>query len=81
METMFAESYTANIFNAIFTCFTCVPLSTVISLYCLHLFAVPSTSGMNVKLIYSFLTVTSTLDCIREILVKCTLFICVPFQL
>ena len=35
--------YTANIFNVIFTLFTCVPLSTVISLYCLHLIAAPST--------------------------------------
>ena len=28
-------------------------------------------SGINVKLIYSFFTVTSTLDCIWQILVKC----------
>ena len=35
--------YNANIFNIIFTLFTCVPLSTVISLYCLHLIAAPST--------------------------------------
>ena len=38
-------------------------------------------SGINVKLIYSFFTVTSTLDCIWQILVKCTLFTCVPFSL
>ena len=38
-----AGTYTANIFNVIFTLFTCVPLSTVISLYCLHLIAAPST--------------------------------------
>ena len=31
--------HTANIFNVIFTLFTCVPLFTVISLYCLHLIA------------------------------------------
>ena len=49
---------TANIFNVIFTVFKCVPISTVISLYILHLI---------VKLIYySFFTVTSTLDCIRQ---------------
>ena len=35
--------YNANIFNIIFTLFTCVPLSTVISLNCLHLIAAPST--------------------------------------
>ena len=29
--------YTANVFNVIFTLFTCVPLSTAISLYYLHL--------------------------------------------
>ena len=34
---------TANIFNVIFTLFMCVPLSTVISLYGLHLIAAPST--------------------------------------
>ena len=32
---------TANIFNVIFTVFKCVPLSTVISLYGLHLIAAP----------------------------------------
>ena len=33
---------TANIFNVIFTVFKCVPISTVISLYGLHLIAAPS---------------------------------------
>ena len=35
--------YTANMFNVIFTVFKCVPISTVISLYSLHLIAAPST--------------------------------------
>ena len=35
--------YTANIFDVIFTVFNCVPISTVILLYGLHLFAAPST--------------------------------------
>ena len=52
--------YTANIFNVIFTVFKCVPISTVISLYGLHLIAAPSTVE------YSFFTVTSTLDWIRQ---------------
>ena len=34
---------TENIFNVIFTVFKYVPISTVISLYCLHLIATPST--------------------------------------
>ena len=34
---------TANIFNVIFTLFTCVPFSTVIPLYSLHLIIAPST--------------------------------------
>jgi hypothetical protein len=43
-ERMFSDSsYTANIFDVIFTVFNCVPISTVISLYCLHLIAAPST--------------------------------------
>ena len=37
------HSYTANIFNVIFTVFKCVPISTVLSLYGLHLIAAPST--------------------------------------
>ena len=37
------RNYTANIFNVIFTVFKCVPISTVISLYGLHLIAAPST--------------------------------------
>jgi hypothetical protein len=37
------EDYTANIFNVIFTLFTGIPLSTVISLYILHLIIAPST--------------------------------------
>ena len=35
--------HTANIFEAIFTVFNCVLISTVISLYGLHLIAAPST--------------------------------------
>jgi hypothetical protein len=35
--------YTANIFVVIFTVFCCVPISTVISLYGLHLIAAPIT--------------------------------------
>ena len=35
--------YTANIFEVISTVFNCVPISTVISLYGLHLIAAPST--------------------------------------
>ena len=35
--------YTANIVNAIFTIFTCVPISTAILLYYFHLNAAPST--------------------------------------
>ena len=35
--------YTANIFKVIFTVFNCVQLSTVVSLYGLHLIAAPST--------------------------------------
>ena len=35
--------YTANIFEVIFTVFNCVPISTVVSLYGLHLIAAPST--------------------------------------
>ena len=34
--------YTANIFEVIFTVLNCVPLSTVILLYGLHLIAAPS---------------------------------------
>ena len=34
--------YTANIFNVFFTVCKCVPISTVISLYGLHLIAAPS---------------------------------------
>ena len=37
------HNHTANIFNVFFTLFTCVPLSTVIPLYCLHLITAPST--------------------------------------
>ena len=36
-------TYTANIFKVIFTVFKCVRLSTVVSLYGLHLIAAPST--------------------------------------
>ena len=36
---------TANIFDVIFTVFKCVRLSTVVSLYGLHLIAAPSTAG------------------------------------
>ena len=35
--------YTANIFKVIFTVFNCVRLSTVVSLYGLHLIAAPIT--------------------------------------
>ena len=35
--------HTANIFKIIFTVFGCVPITTVISLYGLHLIAAPST--------------------------------------
>ena len=35
--------YTANIFKVFFTVFNCVRLSTVVSLYGLHLIAAPST--------------------------------------
>ena len=45
---MVPKEYTANIFVAIFTVFRCVPISTVISLYGLHLI------WIIVKLIYSF---------------------------
>ena len=38
--------HTANILNVIFTVFKCVPLSTVISQYGLHLIAAPSTVEM-----------------------------------
>ena len=51
------------IFNVIFTVFKCVRLSTVISLYSLHLIAAPSTVEELFKLVYSSFTVTSTLDC------------------
>ena len=40
---MFEKCYTANIFNVSFTVFKCVPISTVISLYGLHLIAAQST--------------------------------------
>ena len=36
-------TYTANIFEVIFTVFNCVPISTVILLYGLHFIAAPST--------------------------------------
>ena len=36
--------FTANIFDVIFTVFKCVLLSTVVSLYGLHLIAAPSTA-------------------------------------
>ena len=36
--------HTANIFDVIFTDFKCVRLSTVVSLYGLHLIAAPSTA-------------------------------------
>ena len=36
-------AFTANIFEVIFTVFSCVRLSTVVSLYGLHLIAAPST--------------------------------------
>jgi hypothetical protein len=35
-------SYTANMFEVIFTVFNCVPISTVVLLYGLHLIAAPS---------------------------------------
>ena len=38
-----SDVYTANIFEVILTVFNCVPISTVISLYGLHLIAAPST--------------------------------------
>ena len=38
------KTCTANIFEVIFTVFSCVRLSTVISLYGLHLIAAPSTT-------------------------------------
>ena len=37
------DKHTANIFKVIFTVFNCVRLSTVVSLYGLHLIAAPST--------------------------------------
>ena len=40
---VFHVLYTANIFEVIFTVFNCVPISTVNSLYGLHLIAAPST--------------------------------------
>ena len=49
---VFHVLYTANIFKVIFTVFNCVPISTVISLYGLHLIAAPTTV---VKLITVFL--------------------------
>ena len=39
----FVQWHTANIFKVIFTVFNCVRLSTVVSLYGLHLIAAPST--------------------------------------
>ena len=40
---MILVHYTANIFNVIFTVFTCVPFSNVIPLYGLHLITASST--------------------------------------
>ena len=40
---LYFQFYIAYIFIVIFTLFTCVPLSTVIPLYCLHLITAPST--------------------------------------
>ena len=40
---IFLTIHTANIFNVIFTLFTCVPFSNVIPLHCLHLITAPST--------------------------------------
>ena len=42
-DTSHQQLCTANIFEVIFTVFNCVPISTVISLYGLHLIAAPST--------------------------------------
>ena len=42
--TIIVQLHTANIFDVIFTVFNCVRLSTVISLYGLHLIAAPSTT-------------------------------------
>ena len=52
--------YTANIFNVIFTLFMCVPLSTVIPLYYLHLITTQSTVE-NVNTNLQWFTVTSKL--------------------
>ena len=43
-QRTFSGTCTANIFNVIFTVFKCVRLSTVVSLYGLHLIAAPSTA-------------------------------------
>ena len=43
MNLLNFSTYTANIFNVIFTVFTCVPFSNVIPLYGLHLVIAPST--------------------------------------
>ena len=51
---------TANIFNVIFTAFTCVPFSNVIPLYGLHLITAPSTVKY-VKTDLQWFTVISTL--------------------
>ena len=42
-QLIVVPTHTANIFNLIFTVSKCVPISTVISLYGLHLIAAPST--------------------------------------
>ena len=42
-KNMCSDTCTANIFKVIFTVFNCVRLSTVVSLYGLHLIAAPST--------------------------------------
>jgi KaiC/GvpD/RAD55 family RecA-like ATPase len=43
LQSRTGPEHTANIFEVIFTVFNCVLISTVISLYCLHLIAAPST--------------------------------------
>ena len=75
-------AYTANIFNVIFTLFTCVPFSNVIPLYGLHLITAPCTVE---KCKHWFTVVycnnyTCTLYYLRQIFVIFTVFTCVPFS-
>ena len=74
-------SYTANIFIVFFYSFQLCPYFHCNLTVRFTFNPCSKYSRIIVKLIYSFFSVTSTLDCIWQLNVKCTLFSCVQFPL